>query len=73
MVGWTSFKAVRKDYNSSIEYGQIIKMSSIYIYRHQTNGTRWRFVRKSDSSLPMKIMARLGAHFVPILVPDTCS
>ena len=64
-------KAYMKESKSSRECCHIMNMSSIYL--HQTSGISFLVDRKSLSSLSINKMAKFGAHFVPILVPETCS
>ena len=55
MVWWTSFKALMKEYNSSLGCGHIKDISSMYL--HQTNGVAVCLFKNLSSNWPMKMMA----------------
>ena len=48
MVWWTTFKALMKEYNSSLGCGHIIDISSMYL--HQTNGVAVRLFKNLSSN-----------------------
>ena len=71
IVGWKLFKAVMKEFNSSLPCSHIENISSINC--HHTSGLRGLFARNSVSILFINRIAQMGAHLVPIVVPANCS